>query len=395
MHRTTRLRLGVALAALSTAGAATQAAAAGPAHPPLTGPYCSGNVGVGGPGSTAQVNAIPGFNNVLHAGFEADVLGNKLPSCGSETVSDSGGGSGAGVASQQGRTAPIGFSDDPLSLQGQAQITAGGGTNASPINTVPVAILPVSVIVNLPCYSGNLKLSSIEIAKMYDGVIKTWDHALLNVDNPGIKTSCAGVPVRLVARNDVSGTTYVFKSYLSHRNPEYLALKQDAENTAWLGAIACRGQGTGGVISCVLNNSGAIGYAATSNARAAGAREAAVDNAAHTFATWNAGGCSLAALTAPIPPSTLGNWSASDFTDAPVGYGICGYTYDLVFALQKTAFSKNSGLSSPQVTQTLVDFLTAAVSTNGQNSLPSNQYDKLPVPTDKVAALAPFLIAYR
>ena len=389
-----RLRIGGVLVAASVAGTVTQVGATGPTHPPLAGAYCSGGVSVSGPGSTAQVNAVPGFNGVLAGGGESDVLNNVLPAC-AESVSDSGGGSGAGIASQVGRTAAIGFSDDPLNAETQATAVAGSGTNASPIHTVPVAILPVSVIVNLPCYSGTLKLTSVDIAKMYDGVIKVWSHQLLNVDNPGISTSCSNVPVRLVARADVSGTTYVFKSYLSHRNPEYDALKQDAANTTWLGAIACRGAGTGGVISCVQNTADSIGYAASSNARNAGMREAKIDNAAHSFATWSAGACSTAALAAPIPPSTLGNWSASDFTDEPVGYGICGYTYDLVFALQKTAFSSSPSLSSPQVTQTLIDFLTAATSARGQASLPTSQYDKLPAPTEKVAQLAPYEIAYK
>jgi len=389
-----KLRFGAALAALSGLAAATQVSAAGPAHPPLTGPYCSGGVGVSGPGSTAQINAIPGFDGVLAGGGEQDLLLNTVPGC-AESVTDTGGGSGVGVASQAGRTAPIGFTDLPLNAETQATVTAGGGTNASLVNTVPVAVLPVSVIVNLSCYSGNVKLSSPEIAKLYDGVIKTWDNALLNVDNPGIKTSCAGVPVHLTARSDVSGTTYVFKTYLARRNPEFAALKQDPVNTAWLGAIVCRGNGNGGEISCVSGTPDSIGYAATSNARNAGAREAAVDNLAHSFSTWSPGACSLAALTAPIPPTTLGNWSASDFADAPVGYGICGYTYALVLALQKTAFSHNPSLSSPAITQTLVDYLTAATSTRGQASLPTSQYDKLPLPTEKIAQGAPYLIAYK
>jgi ABC-type phosphate transport system substrate-binding protein len=389
-----RLRFGVALATLCGVAAATQASAAGVGHPPLTGPYCSGGASVSGPGSTAQVNAIPGFDAVLAGGGATDILGNHLPGC-AESVFDTKGGSGAGNAAAISRSAAIAFSDDPLSLENQALATAGGGTNASPINDVPVAILPVSVIANLTCYSGNLKLSQIELAKMYDGVISTWDNKVLNVDNPGISTSCAGVHVNLVARADVSGTTFLFKSYLAHLNPEYQALKQDALNTTWVGHIACRGTGTGGAIACVQGTPNSVGYAASSNARAAGAREARIDNLAHTFSTWGSGACSLAALLAPIPPTTLGNWSFSDFTDEPVGYGICGYTYDMVFALMKTAFSHNPGLSSPAITQTLVDWLTVTASGAGQSTLPTNQYDRLPVVTDKVAALAPFLIAYR
>jgi ABC-type phosphate transport system substrate-binding protein len=389
-----RLRYGVALAALCGMGAATQADAAAVQHPPLTGPYCSGGVSISGPGSTAQVNAIPGFDSVLAGGGAVDVLGNILPGC-AESVADNGGGSGAGVTAAVSHSAPISFSDDPLSLSNQALAIAGGGTNASPINDVPVAILPVSVIVNLSCYAGNVKLSQVELGKMYDGAITTWDNKVLNVDNPGISTACAGVHINLTARADSSGTTFVFKSYLAHLNPEYEALKQDALNTTWLGHIACRGAGTGAEISCVFNTPDSVGYAASSNARAAAAREARVDNLAHSFATWTSGACSTSALLAPIPPSTLLNWSTVDFTDEPVGYGICGYTYDMAFSLMKTAFSKNPGLSSPAVTQTVVDWLTVTASNFGQSTLPTSQYDRLPIPTQKVAALAPFLIAYK
>jgi len=396
-----RLRAGVVVGALCTVGISAQSIAAQAAQSPLNGPYCSGGQAVSGPGSTAQVNAIPGFNATLQAGGETDLLGNTVPGCAGESVTDTGGGSGAGTAAAVNHSAPISFSDDPLSPSNHSLATGGSGTNASPIHQVPVAVLPVSVIYNLPCWVTPLNLTSIDIAKMYDGVITTWDNALINVDNPGISSACAGVHVNLIARSDVSGTTFLFKSYLAHRNSEFQSYKQDALNTSWPAVTAglntvtgCAG--TGGVISCVNGTQNSIGYAAASNVRKAvpPPAEAAIDDPQHTFSKWTAGSCNLAALTAPIPPTTLGNWSTVDFTDSPVpsAYTICGYTYDFVFQNYQTAFN---GAQSVQTMQTIVDFLTAATSAKGQATLPADTYDQLPLPTQTVAQEAALDITYK
>src|SRR5258708_38387802 len=120
--------------------------------------------------------------------------------------------------------------------------------------------------------------------------------------------------------------------------------------------------------------------------------EAAVDDPEHIFAKWTAGSCALAALTAPIPPTTLGNWSGVDFTDSPVpgAYSICGYTYDFAFQNYATA-----GVGTQAQMQTVVDFLTAATSTKGQATLPVDVYDQLPLPTQTVAQEAPLDITFK
>jgi ABC-type phosphate transport system substrate-binding protein len=394
-----RLRAGVVAGALCTVGLTAQSIAAQAVAPPVNGPYCSGGVGVTGPGSTAQINALPGFNSTLQAGGEVDGLGNTVPPCTTESATDSGGGSGAGVAAAVAHSAPMSFSDDPLSQTNYGLATAGSGTNGSPIHQVPVAILPVSVIFNLSCFTGTLNLSGLELGKMYDGVVTQWNDQTLLVDNPGL-TACAGHKINLTARADVSGTTFVFKSYLSHSGPEYVALKQDAANTTWLAdttgnPIACRGAGTGGEIACVNNTADSVGYAGSSNVRKSTTppAEAAVDDPEHMFLKWTAGSCALAALTAPVPPTTTSpHWYTVDLTDsaAPGAYSICGYTYDFAFQNYATA-----GVGTMAQMQTVVDFLTAATSTKGQATLPTDTYDELPVTTQTIAQMAPLEITFK
>lgn len=375
------IRLRSAVVAVTAAGTLVTgtalAAAAVSTHLGLAG-FCTNDVAVTGVGSTLQTNAV---NQAFDPALQA--------SCGKAFVSWAGGGSGAGISSQLNRTALIGGSDDPLSAENQALAVAAG---KSPIHDIPVLVSPVSIVYNLPCAgSAPLKLSSIQIAKMYDGVVKTWDSPVLTLGNSGLK-QCTGVPINLVARADVSGTTFIVKSYLAHRNPEYVALEQDQLNQTWLGSIACRGNGTGGVLACVAGTANSIGYAATSNANQSGLKQAQVDNPAHLFSSPSPSACTLAATLAPVPPSTMANWSAATFTDSVVGYPICSFTYDMTFNNAKTGYG---GLFSQGQVQDAVDYLTTAVGSAGQGRLAGAGYAQLPITVDTIAKTGVMTISYK
>jgi len=81
---------------------------------------------------------------------------------------------------------------------------------------IPVTAGPIAVITNLPGVTANIKLDGETICKIYTGQIKVWNDAAILALNPTIKAlrtmTQSIVPV---ARDNTSGTTFIFVSYLA------------------------------------------------------------------------------------------------------------------------------------------------------------------------------------
>ncbi|MHB8510603.1 MAG: substrate-binding domain-containing protein [Actinomycetota bacterium] len=322
--------------------------------------------------------------------------------CPSESVTYTAGGSGVGIGSYINRDHYLTASDDPLSTDLIVCADADLGATANSCNEnnagrghvdagqiIPLMLGAVTASYNLSgCHTGNagnlLQLRSPVIAKMYDGIITKWNDTLLTVDNPGL-SSCS-LPVRLIARSDVSGTTFAFKDYLSHRNPEFMVFKQQQENLAWpietlgLGSIYARGNGNGGVSSLVYSTPGAIGYVDLATTKATGNTFAWVDGPHGQFENPDAGtsaNCALAGAEATLPPSTFApGWDQVSIADSPnpLTYPACTFTYGLVHTALPHAFSPYSQRSG----RVLVDYLLTALSQSVQNQLGSQYYAPLP-----------------
>jgi phosphate transport system substrate-binding protein len=368
--------------------------------PLVSGSLCSGaGTPITGSGASFAANA---YNQVFIPAYAAR--------CGG-SASYTGGGSGKGRRDFINRVNDWGQTDEPLTLDEYACATGDLGWNAGTpsacaatpglrpgggVHQIPVAVGAVTVSYNLPCASSQLNLHSEQIALIFSGVIKDWSDPLLlsAADNPGL-AGCSG-PITLAVRSDVSGTTYVFKDYLSKRNPQFMAYKQSALNTQWpaedsgLNPSVVRGIGNGGVAAQVSSHPGSIGYVELSSAASNGLTWAKVDGpSGFTVAPDNgtAANCDLAAIGAATPPTTLyPDWSNVSITDTanPLAYPICSLTYALIYDNQHLAYN---GAHDGGKARAVVDLLGIALTNDAQAALGAFHYSALPISILQISRL--------
>jgi phosphate transport system substrate-binding protein len=339
---------------------------------PLTaGAPCSG-ANISGTGSSFQNNAMQAWIANFPCGPKVSYVKT---------------GSGAGIAALCGRTTDFGGTDLPLRLDTQLTCTAGGGTNASLVHHIPVAVGAVTVPYNLgACGIGRegITLDSTQISNIFLGVVTNWSDPQLSTTNANL-AGC-NLPITLVVRDAVSGTTHIFKDYLSKRNPAWRAFTQPETNTTWPSSVSGTNPvhtaaGNGGILSAVAATSGAIGYADLSDAKNAGAAWALVGDgplANSPMAGDGSSNCSLAAQAGAVPLATLlPGWDTVSISDTPGSYGICGFTYDLIFNEVGSAYN-GLGVSSAKA-RTIADFFGYVLSDAGQSLLAGLGYAPLPV----------------
>jgi phosphate transport system substrate-binding protein len=116
------------------------------------------------------------------------------------------------------------------------------------------AIVPV---VNLPNLgSDELKLSGKILADIYLGKIKNWNSPEIATLNPTLQIP--ELPIQVVFRSDISGTSFVFTSYLSQNDADW-------RDSLGIGTLLKWPVGTGvkqtnSVVSKVKSTPGAVGY---------------------------------------------------------------------------------------------------------------------------------------
>jgi len=349
-----------------------QAVNLGLGSPLVSGAPCSGP-SISGAGSSFQNNAIQKWISTFP--------------CGSGKVSYAKTGSGPGIAALCARTVDFGGTDLPLRLDNVLTCDAGSGTNSSLVHHIPVAVGAVTVPFNLGgCGIGReqITLSSTQISDIFLGITTTWNDPTLTATNANLG-GCA-LPIKLVVRDGVSGTTHIFKDYLSKRNSAWRAFTQPETNATWPSNLSgtnptIPASGNAGILSTVAATPGAIGYADLSDAKNAGAAWALVGDgplAQSPMAGDGSSNCALAAQAGVVPPSTLSpGWDTVSISDTPGGYGICGFTYDLIF--NEVGSAKNGVGSSSDTARTLADFFGYALSDAGQSQLAGIGYSPLPV----------------
>ncbi|MFP5224186.1 MAG: substrate-binding domain-containing protein [Actinomycetota bacterium] len=388
----------------------------GLAESPLMPGFCTSGGFVEGVGASFAQNlhdkvGIPEFNKA----------------CGKGTFKYLGGGSGAGKAAYADHSYLYAGSDEPLSFDEQmagALDADSGAGRVSPSHHIPIGLGAITVSVNLEdCGIGagtnglvELNLRSQVIGSIFSGIITDWNDGLIGQDqSDGIrsKLSNCGLPITVAVREDVSGTTYAFKDFLSKRNPQFQVYKQNQFNTAWpiedLGGTLVRKKKNDGVANLVDTIPGAIGYvelAEASRVRAAGGSSsphgildwARVDNPAGEFLSPNSGlsaRCEAATVGMTHPASTLSpGWDAVSITDglAPGAYPICTMTYALVYNNLLSAFG--GGTATPGKAQTLVDYLDVLLRDSTQTKLGQNGYAALPVSVLQVARAGLLSLVY-
>ncbi len=126
---------------------------------------------------------------------------------------------------------------------------------------VAAYVSPIAVIFNVEGVT-ELNLDASTIAKIFSGVITTWNDAAIVALNPD--ATLPATAITAVHRSDDSGTTKNFSDYLFQTAAADWAIEKPADPFPF--ATGEGAQGTSGVVDAVKNGTGTIGYADASKA---------------------------------------------------------------------------------------------------------------------------------
>jgi ABC-type phosphate transport system substrate-binding protein len=270
-----------------------------------------------------------------------------------------------------------------------------------------------------------INLTGKEVSRIFGGDAKTWNDAELVANNAGL-SPCTGTITRVV-RQDNSGTTNIFKSYLvrvdnertgascapTHKWAQYF---EASPNTPW--PIESEGgtcstllrpakSGNGEVLANVKATPGSIGYVDLPQAINQGVVLANVRNATNTSyqtpQVGHAANCNYGVLTLPgltseeaVGLSTEDNWSNNNekpkaeggnekaqhglATDLGAKYPICGLTWDLVYTHLASESDPEGAIKrmTPDQRRTMYSYFTFILSSAGQDLLNEVFYAPLP-----------------
>ena len=221
--------------------------------------------------SAVAGSTITGAGSTLVAPFVTDVFGPDFASKYGTSVTYGAVGSGTGVTDIQGKSVDFGASDAPLTS------TQEGG--CSGCVEIPWALAATGLSYNLPGVT-KLDLSGPVIAEIYLGQITSWNDPAIAKLNKGV--TLPNLKITPVWRNDASGDTYVFTTFLSKVSPAW-ASKVGASTSVSF-PVGTGAHGNSGVAQDVSNTPGAIGNNSWFYIRQAGLKAVAVENAAGNFA---------------------------------------------------------------------------------------------------------------
>ena len=157
-------------------------------------------------------------------------------------------GSGGGIKQIKARTVDFGASDRPLKPD---------ELNAAGLVQFPTVIGGVVPVTNLPnIASDQVHLTGAVLADIYLGKIRKWNDPAIAGLNKGL--ALPGYPITVVHRADGSGTSFLFTSYLSMKNPQWAKQVGGSDAVEWPAGQG--GKGNDGVAALVRQTPGSIGY---------------------------------------------------------------------------------------------------------------------------------------
>lgn len=149
-----------------------------------------------------------------------------------------------------------------------------GATDVAPSNEelkksglalFPVAISGIAPVINLPKVGdGQLRLTGPVLARIFMGQITQWNAAEIVQLNPGLVLP--NLPIKVIVRNDGSGTTYNFADYLAKVQPEWQEKFGVKTTITWPENFASA-KGSDGVSTALRDTVGGITYVDISFAR--------------------------------------------------------------------------------------------------------------------------------
>jgi phosphate ABC transporter phosphate-binding protein len=201
---------------------------------------CGGRNALTAEGSTAQQNAIALFNQVWGQ------------VCPGKNVSYNPTGSGAGREQFIAGHVDFAGSDSPLVAQQIAP--AAKRCSGNPAWDLPLVFGPIALVYSLPEIP-SLVLDADALAKIFSGVIRSWNDPVLVALNPGVPLP--NLKITPIYRSDSSGTTDNFQKYLTAAAPQSWTRGVGTEFQGGVGEGAAKSTG---VIQAVRATPGAIGY---------------------------------------------------------------------------------------------------------------------------------------
>jgi len=272
-------------------------------------------------------------------------------------------GSGGGIRQLSEQTVDFGASDGPMSDTELANAKGG------PVLHFPTVMGAVVITYNVPGLTRPLNLTGDAIADIFAGKITKWNDAQIVAQNRGVALPNSDILV--VHRSDGSGTTYIFRDYLTSVSPSWSSTLGKGKEIKW--PVGLGGKGNEGVAGQVKQTPGSIGYVELAYAKQNQLPYANVRNAAGRFVTPSIASVTAAAASMKLPKNTDYRISIAN-APGKDSYPISSMTWLLVYQNQP---DRVKGAK-------LVDFLRWAYN-NGEKSAASLDY--APLPSAMVAQL--------
>lgn len=180
-------------------------------------------------------------------------------------------GSEAGIAQLTAGKVDFAASDIPLK-----DADAAAQLDVAHFPTVVGGVVP---IYNLPGVGDKLRLTPLVLAGIYSGSIRRWNDARIRETNGGAHLPDAEIAV--VHRDDGSGTTFVWTSFLALASAEWKTRVGAGAHVEWPAGTGATG--SDGVAALVAKTPNSIGYVELIYAIQHQLNYAAVENPAHQF----------------------------------------------------------------------------------------------------------------
>jgi phosphate transport system substrate-binding protein len=192
---------------------------------------------------------------------------------------------------------------------GEAQLT-DKVRNESDLIELPMMLIAIVPIYNLPSVHQHLRLSGEVLAEIFLGDLKMWNAPEIAKLNHEI--ALPNLPIRVITRTSGKGSSYVFTEFLSKASAKFRAQVGVSASPKWpVGTAVERGSDAA---DKVKNTPGAIGFLEFQNAVASTISQAEVLNAAGKFV--KASAASIAAACQAVEAPRWNNFSAS-LSNAP------------------------------------------------------------------------------
>jgi phosphate transport system substrate-binding protein len=301
-------------------------------------------------GSTAQANAMTTWINAYQK------------ACPGATVNYNATGSGDGVTAFINKQVQFAGSDAELSAT-QGATKQAAKACGSPALDLPMVGGPIAVGYKLSGVS-NLTLNGPVLAKIFLGQIKTWNDPQIAALNKGVKLP--STTITPFYRQDSSGTTYNFESYLAATAKSIFTTAPNTDSSS----ANFAGQGktaSQGVAQAVGQTNGGIGYFEYSYAVQTGLNTVKINNGSGPV-TISPDNASIAINSAKIvgtaPDLSL---TINYATKAKGAWPINLVTYEIVCSKYKSASDATA----------VKDFLNYTIG-SGQSTLKQQGYAPLP-----------------